>query len=62
MVLRSSVNVIATYERDQLQVMVKPDDVPIPKNGWDASSRDKPYRVTNAFTAAFLFMVGLLIQ
>jgi hypothetical protein len=37
----------------------KPDE-PEPKTGWDASMRDKPVTMANAFGAVVLFLVGYL--
>jgi len=49
-------------EGSQLNYEELPLSESIRSDGWDATMRDNPFKVTSAFSAAFLFLLGPLLS
>lgn len=61
MALASSFRMYAKLDDLHLVKIENPSsDVPIPREAWDVSMRDKPVTLANAFSAATLFLIGKL--
>ncbi len=60
--LNSSTRLVAWSESRQLKFAKQPLDETIRKDGWDATMRDSPFKLASAFSAAFLFLLGLLLN
>lgn len=61
----SSIRVVAWLQgptRKQLEFKEQLMDGAIPENGWVATVTDKPFKLTAAFSAAFLFLLGQIIN
>lgn len=54
--LRSSTSVIARFRGHKLELGEQSASAPLPEGWWDASMRDRPVVLTNAFSAALLFL------
>jgi len=55
---RSSISVIARYRGHRLEFKEQSNTEKIPEGWWDASMRNSPVVLTNAFSAAFLFLLN----
>jgi hypothetical protein len=59
--LNSSTRLVAWFDGKQLKYDELPVSTAIRSDGWDATMRDNSFKVTSAFSAAFLFLLGPLL-
>ena len=60
--LNSNYRLRAVLETNELKLIEPKPDEPEPTDGWDASMRDKPVTMANAFGVAVLFLAGYLLS
>ena len=60
--LNSSTRLVVWFEDKELKFAEHPLGEPIRSDGWDATMRNSPFKLTSAFSAAFLFLLGPLLS